>query len=1442
MSKGEGLQIAIVGLGVRAPGVRGPGALWTKLREAWHCFAPVIEEGEGGQKQVRSRGQLQDPYDFDAAFFGYSAAEAIAMDPQHRLFLELCWTALDDAGLTRALASQVVGVFGGTAASTYLLRYLLDGGGDADPALAFLGNQSDHLAARVAYQLGLRGPAVGVQTACSSSLVAVHLACQSLLFGDCDLALAGGVAIGLPEDQPYPVEANGIRSTDGYCRPFGADARGTVFSNGAGVVVLRRLADALAAKDRIWGVIQGSALNNDGRDRVGYTAPGPAGQAEVIRGALQVAGLGPEQLSYVEAHGTGTSLGDPIEIEALTQALRSPATRPGACGVGSLKGNFGHLDAAAGVVGLIKTVLSLEHQLIPATLHGGAPNPKIDWASAPVQLVTEARAWPRGPEPRRAGVSAFGIGGTNVHVIVEEAPTPMPTPGVAGPGPWPLLVSGHTPAAFSARLESLERILADQPEVELPALLAELHLHRQEHRLRRGVVVSSSEEARAWLRSGPPPEATVAGRVAFLCPGQAGVDLGPWISTLAEDPITRPVLEQGARALARLAPELPSILDPRTHAPWVGDTRAEQPWLVLLAVAAATWWQAHGLRAEVVLGHSVGELAAAVISGALSLEEGLSLSVARGRDLGRLPEGAMLVARLPERNARTFLQPGVFLAAINAEEQVVYAGEPAAIERLRLRLSDCGVSALRLPGRYAFHVPSVAAALVDLPTRLADLHFQTPALEWISTSRAERLTPERLGQPDYWIEQAAGPVRFSAATELALAQGVRIFVELGPGEVLSRMLTDRAATVPTFARPERRGLLSALVKAWELGLPVHAQAELGPRRSQVLPSYTLDRRPFNWSGPGRPPTETPRPQRSERRLAAYVPGWQAQGAAIEHLQISGRRQWLLLHDGSPLAEALAQGLSALGQVVSQAELGPEYQKAGRGRYRLRPGNAEDRRALVADLRAMLRVPQHVISCWSSGGALEAAIQGLYATAALASELAAIPQTEGKVRVSMITRRAHLALGEDRPSPEGRAVAVLARALSLEEPRLRLQLLDVDQGEPERLGRRVIDASLRPAERLLLRGRSLFTPSLVELPRAGLTSRLLEEPTRVLVIGALGGIGSTWAEALLREGHQVVGTSRQDRASLVVGREARLVALEAHGPAFRLLRYDPNRDSPAAILAAAQQGGAPIEVVVHAGGGVGHGLLLGQEPAAVAADVAAHLQEHRGWIGAAREFGVRRLWLNTSISASYPSVGQGRYGARHAAVEALAEGASDDTLAISAIAWDTWSQVGMAVEAEWPEGLRPQIQRALEDAIRPADAMALLKEVMPLAPAHFVVSNRAPEEIGRAADLAELEAAGPAVSSASSTQARPELSTTFVPPEGDAEQRVAALFVKALGYAQVGANDDFLELGGHSLMAVQLTAEVRRLFGVELALHELFEHRTVRSISELIEQKIIEQIT
>jgi amino acid adenylation domain-containing protein len=914
--------VAVIGLAGRFPGADDLDAFWANLRdgrESIRFFSDAELLAAGLEPEliarpnyVRANGALSDVAGFDAAFFGITPSEAEWMDPQHRLFLECAWHTLEHAG-HGDVRGKSVGVFAGCSYNGYLIRNLIPRlyASDAQSIYqAILLSDKDFLPLRVSYALDLKGPSISVQTACSTSLVAIHQACRSLLAGECEMALAGGVGLKIPQQSGYLYEEGMINSPDGHCRAFDAGAKGTVWGSGVGALLLKPLAAALADRDTIHAVIKGSAVNNDGALKVGFTAPGVEGQTEAVAAAQARAGVDAESISYVEAHGTGTALGDPIEVAALTRAFRAGTGKSGFCALGSVKTNIGHLDTASGVSGLIKTILALQHRQIPPTLHFQSPNPEIDFEHSPFFVNDRLRDWPVGATPRRAGVSSFGIGGTNAHVILEEAPLRKP----AGERhqAWRLLVlSARSPSALAHMQAELATHLENHPGLDLSDAAYTLAIGRRHFEHRAAVACRSLEDAVAALRA-PPPEASKdrvrlgqasksAGRaVAFLFPGQGAQQVSMGAGLYRAEAVFREHIDYCAERLrGDLGLDLRDVLYPSAEQKTEAAARLEQTWLTQPALfvteyAMARQWMAWGVRPSAMIGHSLGEYVAACLAGVFDLDTALGLVARRGRLIFEQPSGAMLAVPLAAAELRARLEdaPSLSLAAVNAPESCVVSGPFPAVDALAARLEADGIACRRLRTSHAFHSAMMEPAAAAFAEVLGTVELKAPGLPFVSNLTGTWIRAEEATDPGYWARHLRQTVEFDVGIGTLLADPERVLLEVGPGTTLSDLARRHPsaggrtvlASLGRAAPPDASGgaaeaqnRLDALGRLWTLGADIDWPAVYACESLYriPLPGYAFERGHY-WiaaTAPETQPFPTLRPARQALDQWFYLPAW-----------------------------------------------------------------------------------------------------------------------------------------------------------------------------------------------------------------------------------------------------------------------------------------------------------------------------------------------------------------------------------------------------------------------------------------------------------------------------------------------------------------------------------------------------------------------------------------
>jgi FkbH-like protein len=874
--------VAVVGMAGRFPGASNVREFWENVTQGVCSIVEIPEDQlnlpldsslRSNPNLVRKAASVQDADKFDARFFGIFPKEATVMDPQHRLFLESCWHAIEDAGYNVEQLQVPVGVFAGCYMDTYMLASLglspkwLESlanafhGGDL---LTELGNDKDYLATRVSFLLNLRGPAMTVQTACSTSLVAIAQACQSLVSGQCDMALAGGSTLKLPQNRGYLYTEGGMVSPDGVCRTFDARARGTVFGEGCGVVLLKRVEDALSDGDDIYAVIKGWGLNNDGRAKLGYTAPSVEGQAGAIEMAQRSAAVSADSITLIEAHGTGTALGDPIEIESLTRVFRQTTDRKQYCAIGSVKTNIGHLDVAAGVTGLIKTSLALRHRLLPPSLHFEQPNPNIDFSNSPFYVNTVLRPW-EAAFPRRAGLSSFGVGGTNAHVVLEEAP-PLPHATIVN-APQLLTLSARSPAALEQQRCALLAHLETNPQLDLADVAFTLQTGRKTFHYSLLTVAQDTAQAITALTENNPQQVVTARQlrrgksVVFMFPGQGSQHLNMASDLYAEDTLFREQVDQCAELLI---PHLGFDLRHKMFAPSdegaaqaLNQTEVAQAGIFTISYALAKRLEGWGIRPRQMLGHSVGEFVAACLAGVFSLEDALRLVAFRASCMQRLPRGSMLAVRIGEAELRRRLPAELSIAAINGPQLCVLSGPTPTIERFQRELETEEIVCRELHTSHAFHSAMMDPVVAPFAEQLHQIRLQPPSIPIISSVTGQLLSAELAVDPWYWARHLRETVLFTDVLACAATLSDHVLLEVGPGQTLSTLARQHpqrdaeqgvVSTLPHAKQSisPRKHLLLSVGRLWQCGVEIDWKLQFGSqhRRRLHLPGYPFERQRY----------------------------------------------------------------------------------------------------------------------------------------------------------------------------------------------------------------------------------------------------------------------------------------------------------------------------------------------------------------------------------------------------------------------------------------------------------------------------------------------------------------------------------------------------------------------------------------------------------------------
>jgi acyl transferase domain-containing protein/acyl carrier protein len=1494
--------IALVGVAGRFPGAPDVRRLWNNLRAGEESIAhfteqELLDSGVPAElladpAYVRAGSVIDDIEKFDAGFFGYPPREAQLLDPQQRLFLENAWHALEDAGLDPARFDGAIGVIAGSALSTYLLNNLaahpemLEMAGSVQVGL---GNDKDSLATRVAHALDLTGPAYTVQSYCSTSLVAVALGCSTLVSGEADVVLAGGVTVNVPHRVGYLYQEAGMTSPDGRCRAFDADAQGTPVGSGVGVVALRRLEDALADGDRVYAVLRGWAVNNDGSAKVGFTAPGVRGQSWVIAEALAAAGFEPPDIDYVEVHGTGTPLGDAAEIAAIQRVFDVDGVEH--CLLGSAKTNLGHLDRAAGVTGLIKTALSLYHEEIPPTLNFQRPNPQLARSNGRLNVVTSLRPWPRGERVRRAGVSAFGIGGTNAHVVLEEhAPAERtPRPRSHQVLPW----SARTAAAAdvtTGRLAETAVGLTDQAGLADVAYTLQTGRAVFEHR--RALVANSAQDALEALSEEPAhrvlsrQDATTSRSVGFLLAGvgehyrgmisglyrtepvfAAAVDECSVIfrEHLGLDPVEELLSDrgQGADELARLL----GREDPAEDSA-LARTEIVQPAMFAADYALATLLMSWGVRPRVLLGYSVGEFVAACLAGSLTVAEAAGLVSVRARLISDLPAGGMAAIPLSAAELTERFAPradfGVDIAAQNGPRFSVVSGPADALRALAERLGEERVPCRNLRTTHAFHSTMLRPVAAELTAwAAANLRPQAPSIPYLSNVTGRPVTLAQLADPGYWAEHMCRPVRFADMLTELFAGGEDVLLEIGPGQSLGAMARNHpdctperwpllVPTLPAEADPstDEEVLAGAVAQLWLTGVPVDWAAYhrgRSPRKTDV-PDYPFERERY-WVEAA-PVSAVPAPARSVPARATpshqeelLAPRWTPAPLPDDaQTALPDGPVWVFADDGG-IAEAVSDRLAAADRECLLVRPGPGYQAGPE--WTIRPDDPADYQRLLNDAG----VPGAVLHLWGADSrttdADGAVLLGFDSLCALATVMGAA--TASRLPAIVVTGQARAVAPDDRPVAERAIIFGACLVIPQEYPSLEIRAVDVDDAGPDAIARVLLPEMAGTGAGYAVAWRDGARSVLDFAPVSPSGEPLRAEPGGVyLLTGGLGEVGLLMAGHLggasgatvILTGRTAVPPASEWDAVLADGtdpalcqRLSRLRELAANAVTVETVVADTTDETRMReIVTGAIERHGRLDGILHLpalSGLAGFGPLSDLEVTARNAHFTPKLYGTRALERAVAGLPVGFCALFSSMSTVLGGIGFSGYAAANSFVDAVPGRHAGESTRWLTINWDTWAPTAAALSGK--DVGATQVEYALSER----QALAAFDRAL---------AQPGPRTVVSAGDLAERigqwVSGRDAVVTARPTGdrfPRPQLSQQFVPPTGPRERRLAGVWEDVLGIDGIGARDNFSDLGGTSLMALQVVKQVQKAFGVAVSAVSLFEAPNVHTMAALLDR-------
>ncbi|AFY44058.1 type I polyketide synthase [Nostoc sp. PCC 7107] len=1483
--------IAVIALVGRFPGAKNVDEFWQNLskgKESISFFSDAELKAAGvdpawlsNPQYVKAGAILSDIQMFDAAFFDFSPREAELIDPQHRILLECAWEALEQAGYEPGASKSLTGVYVGTNMSNYFMSNL-----SSHPDLSKLtdviafGNSQDFAATRVSYKLNLKGPSINIQTSCSTSLVAVHSACQGLLNYECDLALAGGISIESLQKQGYFYQEGDITSPDGHCRAFDAQAKGTIFGDGIGLVVLKRLEDALEEGDYIHAIIKGSAINNDGAAKVGYTAPSVVGQAEVIAEAQAIAGVTPETITYIEAHGTGTILGDPIEISALTKAFTARTQKKGYCAIGSVKTNIGHLNTAAGVTGLIKTVLALKNQKIPPSLHFQQPNPEIDFANSPFYVNSQLAEWETNGTPRRAGVSSFGIGGTNAHIILEQAPDIQPS---SPSRPWQiLLLSAKTSTALETATINLATHLQQHPEINLADVAHTLQVGRRAFEHRRMVVCRNTEDAVKALTSAEPQRVLTHHRQPTHCPvifmfsgqGAQYVDMAKELyeqETIFQQQvdncaaILQPYLGIDIRSLL-----YPSSQETETASPQLQQTAFTQSALFVIEYALAQLFMSWGIQPQAMIGHSIGEYVAATIAGVFSLEDALMIVAKRGQLMQQLAPGSMLAIPLAESDVKLLLNADLEIAVINSPSACVVSGTKVAIAALQSQLSSQGIECRLLHTSHAFHSQMMQPIVGEFVEFVQQFSLHPPSISLISNVSGGWMEDAQATSPSYWGEHLRRGVRFSDGISLLIQQFEGVFLEVGPGRSLSGLTTqhlhrDAKQLVLGSLRHVKdqlsdvEFLLQTLGRLWLFGVEVDwsAFAVDEQRHRLPLPSYPFERLKYWIDAKSASPELKNHSAKldSKQEIADwfYIPSWKR--SLLAKISSDDQEDWLFFVDDLGIGEQLAKVLINQGKNVINVKRGEQFKQIDNSNYIINLYIKEDYDLLLKEIISSGGNIQNIVYVWS----LDYLNESKYLEF---NSLLFLTQSIGKLKISdlqlwVISNNIQQVNGYEQLEPEKATILGLCKVISQEYSHITCRCVDIDltnrQGAESAEGRNgyyesiaqlaneltSVSSDLVVAYRNSYRWVQTFEPIRVEA--------ILEEKTPLrqqgvyLFPGGLGDIEVAIAQYLATNFQAKIifiedenfpekddfsqwleNHSQQDEVSRKI---ERLLVLEQLDPTVLVIRIDATNFSWEKI--------GEINGVIYKTGIKREDLFcsISEIQDRESTDLFNFQHHHiRLLTQVLQNQNLDFCVVFSSVSPILGGCGLSLDAAASYFLDTfINQHNCKNSLPWYIINWDKFNQA----------------QQTSELAISAKEAVEVFQRIFTLEPGTQVVISPVdintrnnqifnPHFFTNSKSFNELDS--------SSRYSRPNLSNAYVAPTNNLEQQITEIWQEVLGITEIGIYDNFYELGGDSLIATQLVSRLRAKFPVELPLRDLLLQAMIPAKqAEMIEELMLAKI-
>lgn len=1468
--KYDGLEIAIIGMSGQFPGSGDHRRFWDNLRNGRELLTTftdeeLLESGVGENEfrdpsYIRTMGVIEGKDLFDNSFFEYSPEEAALMDPQMRLYHEHCWKALEDAGYTSLIPRQKIGMFAGAGRNDTWKVYVHGRMDNAavDPFYLGMISSPNFMSTLVSYKLNLRGPSFYMDTACSTSLAAVHLACRNLLTRECAIALAGGVSIPSAKRKGQYHQEGMIFSTDGHCRAFDAESTGTAAGEGVGVVVLKRLADAIKDRDNIYAIIRATASNNDGNSKVGYTAPGVKGQAECIKMAHKIAGIDPRTISYVETHGTGTKLGDPVEIRGLNEAFGTGGEDK-FCAIGSVKTNIGHLDVAAGVAGLIKTALALKHREIPASLHFKNPNPEVDFGGGPFYVNTDLKEWKQnGNTPLRAGVSSLGIGGTNVHAVLEEAP--KTEEGDAGRRYKLLTLSARTKASLSRYAASLKQFLKEEPSINLADMAYTLQAGRKHFNFRRPLLYENREDLLRQLEAEDAQLTSArdrSGSTVFLFSGAGSQYEGMGRGLYETEPLFREQMDAGFALLEEhTGIDYKEIFYPAV----AGEAQINrmlhtQPAIFLFGYSLARLVMSWGVSPRYMIGHSIGEYVAATLAGVFSFEEALKLVVRRGQLMDTLPPGGMLSVPISEVEALRFINPEISLAAINSTDQVVFSGEAAAMDALARKLDAMDITSVRLYASQAGHSHMIDAIMDEYRKDLEAVAMKAPSIAFISNLTGHFIKAEEAVSVDYWLRHMRQTVQFAGGLKTLVAlPGEKLFIEIGGGHSLTSLLSRQDMRLketsvnlvrhPKEEEDDNQYMTGRLGKLWALGVEIDWNAYYAneKRRRVSLPVYSFEPTSFPaevnpfadmlLSGLGPKTTSG-----QSLKDWVYYPVWKC--AVAPAGPATGTKRFLFFSTGDSFSASLKKALLQKGHEIVEVTAGDEYRQLSLHGYTADP--AGDFTPLFRRLQEEGLQFTDLIYAWGMEAGADALQleEGNHSFGMAFFSLVKIMQAlmkndslSGK-KITVLTHLLHKAIGHEKIAYGQALLLGLAKVIPQESEAACVNI-DIDKNEEGNLHKLVEEmesAGGKDGVVALRYGRRWIQD--YQRHSAPLPEQSPLEPGGVyLVTGGLGNIGFTLSRHLMRQYGAKVALTGRSTIDPQSAAGKKLEELQSIGEARYYTADVCDGAALEEIVRKVEESMGRITGVIHTAGTMHVDVLQSIEEMSFGNTYDVLSPKIKGIQNLYEIFRERKpgfVWLVSTTAAELGGLSTSQYAAAHLYMDHFVYAKAGEL--------PGWRCVRLAELAFSEEDIRKE-KEISRHALKPSELINLFEWSLTLKDAPVILETAwdLQERIQRSqvSIQEDIMAAGEAQTE---RMARPGLSTPYVAPETGTEKKLAEMVEGLFGVDGIGVEDNFFELGGDSLKAMVLIRRIKKEFSISIPLKEFFVSSTIRQVAASVDEKL-----